>query len=297
MKKLTLILLVNVTAVNIAFSQCQPYIKIDGNVIIANQTVATGIALPVWLKANQTLAADQMVNSISVVEFTVNGSALEFSQVLSVTTSSTVPSGKVWKVESIIKMPSLGSASGVTYSAAGTRTFTVPSCANYICIEVWGAGGGGHCSAASNGSGGSGGGGGYGQECFSVTPGTSYTVTIGAGGNGSGGSGGSSSVGSLISATGGTGGAFGPSGAGGVGGTSSATVNISGGDGLAGGASYSNAKAGGAGGNGGAGGDGDGYNGGKPGVAPGGGGGAGGYVNSACHAGGAGAPGQVKITW
>src|SRR5258706_1723392 len=75
-----------------SFGQCQPYIKIDGTLVIANSITPTGLTLPVWLTANQTLAADQMVQSISVIEFTVNSNALEFSQVKKVTTVETVPS-------------------------------------------------------------------------------------------------------------------------------------------------------------------------------------------------------------
>ena len=68
---IALFLSILVGTTNKLFSQCQPYIKIDGNKVLANQTVAAGLALPYWLKENQTLAVDQMVNSISVIEFNV----------------------------------------------------------------------------------------------------------------------------------------------------------------------------------------------------------------------------------
>ena len=127
------------------YSQCQPYIQLDGNMMIANSITTSGITLPFWLKETQTLAADQMVNSISVIEFTINAQtkSLEFSQTLSVSTVQTVPAGKVWKVESIFKKPSLSSANGAVYSGAGTYSLTIPLCASYICIEAWGSGGGG----------------------------------------------------------------------------------------------------------------------------------------------------------
>ncbi len=295
------------------FSQCQPYIKINGDKVLANQTIAAGLSLPFWLSENQTLAVDQMVNSISVIEFNVTGSTLEFSNILLITstTPQAVPAGKVWKVESISKKPALSEVYGAAYSDAGTYTFVVPPCASYICIEVWGGGGGGGggYQSASIRSGGGGGGGGYGQECFNVTPGSNYTVTVGAGGAGgaggtsatAGSAGGTSSVGILISAIGGNGGGAatsGSNGTGGTGGTSTASVYVAGGKGQNGSGSY--------GGNGGSSGSGPARNGGAGGAGgindavgskgsvPGGGGGGGGYYS---NAGGSGACGGVIITW
>jgi len=317
---IALFLSILVGTTNKLFSQCQPYIKIDGNKVLANQTVAAGLALPYWLKENQTLAVDQMVNSISVIEFNVvNGNSLEFSQVLSITstTPQQVPTGKVWKIESISKQPALSEINGAAYSDVGTYTFIVPSCASYICVEVWGGGGGGGGGHGTSGyGGGGGGGGGYGKGCFSVTPGDSYTVIVGSGGaggspgnpGGNGSAGGTSSVGSLISATGGNGGGGGGTSAGGSGGTGGTStggiVNISGGMGENGGIG-GNTRYGGKGGNSGSGPDlnggmggakvitnnpnGNGNNGSLPG-----GGGSGGYYN---YAGGIGAPGRVIITW
>jgi hypothetical protein len=283
------------------YSQCQPYIMVDGSPVIANSVNEAGLTLPLWLRAGQTLAADQMVYSISVLEFTENGTSLEYSQVIKVTTVLTVPAGKVWKVESILKKPSFSTAGGVTYSQTGTYTFTVPACANQICIEVWGAGGGGGYAGCYKAGGG--GGGGYGQDCFTVTPGATYTVTVGAGGASgatgtwsspcyqglAGSAGGNSSVGSLISANGGAGGG-GSNGTGGAGGSSTANINISGGNGMA----VNCASRGGMGGNGGLGGAAGCGNGGS-GIAPGG-GGAGGGTNQN-SSGGVGADGKVVITW
>src|SRR5574343_410893 len=116
------------------------------------------------------------------------------------------------------------------YSNPGTFSFTIPSGITKIMIEVWGAGGGGGNSSVSVvGTMTSGSGGGYGKEIFSVTPGTTYSIVVGAGGTTGGGNGGNSSFGSLISATGGQGGLnlgssfFLPNG-----GTSTAAFNITG---------------------------------------------------------------------
>jgi len=208
-----------------ASAQCQSYIRVDGDLINANQLAANGLHLPFWLKSGQTLAADQMVNSVSVIEFNVgSGGILEFSQVLSVTTELTVPEDKTWKVESILKATSsLESKNGAVFNNSGTYTFIVPDCTSYICIEAWGAGGGGRTTTAAGG----GGGGGYGMSCFNVEPSTSLTVTVGAGGNfaNPAGNGGASSVagtGVSISAEGGYGGNASTGGNGG----SSITANV-----------------------------------------------------------------------
>jgi hypothetical protein len=98
-------------------------------------------------------------------------------------------------------------ASGGQYQSqlfTANGTFTCPAGVTRAKITVFGGGGGG----SSSGCGWQGGFGGAGWNYFTVTPGTGYTVTIGAGGAGAGGlatGGGTTSFGALISATGGTG--------------------------------------------------------------------------------------------
>ncbi len=295
-----------------ASAQCKPIIKIDNKATVVNPNDDFGLRLPFWLNEGQTVSVGSSVSSISIIEFTESGAALEYSGVLNITSTSpvSVPSGKVWKIESVAMENNSSSYKAATFSSAGTYTWTVPACAEQICIEIWGAGGGGSGATYNGGiypSGAGGGGGGFGSACFTVVPGTTYTINVGAGGiggpgDGGGGSsaqngtsGGASNVGSLISATGGTGASFStPGGTPGTGGSSAAANNAVGADGLAG-TSTSNGRggAGGAAGNGGAGGassSGAGQNG----TGPGGGGSGGGY---AYGAGGRGAAGQVIITW
>ena len=75
-------------------------------------------------------------------------------------------------------------------------------------LTVIGGGGGGGTDGCTGGTGGYGG---YGLGIYTVTPGTTYTVTVGAGGAGgnsvpsNGSAGGTSSFGALLSATGGGG--------------------------------------------------------------------------------------------
>jgi hypothetical protein len=205
-----------------------------------------------------------------------------------------------------------------TFDSSGT--FDVPPGEGRIMVEVWGGGGGGGGGGNggtysemtySGGPGGGGGGGGYGKDAISVTPGSSLTVTIGAGGTaggiGSAGSGGGTTSvsdisGVLISATGGNGGAAGgnsssggngSAGNGGNPGTSTASLSINGVQG-GGGPNTAVTASGGSGGVGGAYGSCPGAFG--TGQAPGGGGASGaGQYGAAGTAGNSGASGMVVI--
>lgn len=306
--------------INVANSQCKPMIKIDGKATVVNTNDDFGLTLPFWLKETQTLAIGSSVSSISVIEFSVSTTnTLEFSQVLNITSTSgvSVPSKKVWKIESIAKVNNSSIYNRVTFSTATTYIWKVPACAEEICIDMWGGGGGGgghtgNPSAPWYGGGG-GGGGGYGSQCFAVTPGETYTIVVGAGGAGgigtlpasNGSIGGTSSVtgtGISMTVTGGNGGLNGSSyvGIGGDGGTSTATTNAQGSTGTNG-CSISSAvcSLGGTGaGNGGVGGLGKLNGTGLPGSEPGGGGGGGNYISANSTAsGGVGASGRVIISW
>jgi hypothetical protein len=283
-------------AISTSYAQCLPMIKIDGNDIIADENSPSGIKLPSWLAAGQTLAQSQNVYSIAVIEFTINGTALDYSQNKSVTTVQTVPAGKVWKLESIHKDPTLTQSVSTSYTIPGTYSFT-PTCSGKYLLKVWGAGGGGGGGASPCNLGGTGGGGGgYSEGYYNLLSTSTYTVTVGAGGTGAafnsfatGSTGGSSSVGSIVNALGGTGG-IGPSGCGtppgGLGGFGTTSFGDAG--------AYGNAYGGngGKGGFGGAGGIGG--NPGTGGISPGGGGGGNNYNSSLV--GGNGGNGKVEIT-
>ncbi len=130
-------------------------------------------------------------------------------------------------------------------------TFVVPSGVTQITVHAWGGGGGGGGrSNAGDGGAGGGGGGAYARKTLTVTPGQTFTVTVGArgaggaAGNNTGTAGGDSWFGSTstVLAKGGAGGTGGVSGAGGGGGSAAASVGdakYSGGAGAAGTASAS----------------------------------------------------------
>jgi len=191
------------------FSQSEPVIAIDG----VNNIFKSGLSLPYWLKAGQTVDLVANVKSISIVEFSADSIALKYSKVINLTSSQTVPYGKVWKIEALgigtsgqvisgfsnSTLPSIF-LSPKTYTDSGNYTFIVPPGISNICIEVWGGGGSGSSGwwdglRGYHGAGG--GGGGYGYQCFTVTSGLRYNVKVGGVAD-------SSSVANLIYATGGT---------------------------------------------------------------------------------------------
>jgi hypothetical protein len=248
MKKIVIVIAL-LFSVTIMKGQNSPSLLID-NV----STQFSSVSLPYWLKSGQTINIGTNAKSISILEFNVNGTLLEFSQALSITSFQTVPANKVWKMEGIglidnsTTLPAFSMSTGSsstntsqlptlyqsprTYSTSGTYNFKVPPGITSICVEVWGAGGAGYYTT-NIGSGG--GGGGYGYQCLSVVSGANYILTIGAGGvlSGSGNTvvasnGGNTTFGSVILANGGTGGnatSFG------VGGTCNANWNITGNNG------------------------------------------------------------------
>jgi hypothetical protein len=142
----------------------------------------------------------------------------------------------------------------ITYSTAGTYTFTVPAGVTSLTAQAWGGGGGGGGEGAEYGSDfdGGGGGGAFAGSLLTVTPGAQYTVTVGAGGaggttnttGGTGVSGGNSSFGTLVIAGGGQAGFQNP----GEGGTPLAgQTGFSGGAGIAGAGDFGGGGGGGAG--------------------------------------------------
>jgi hypothetical protein len=93
---------------------------------------------------------------------------------------------------------------------ASSGSWTCPAGVEKVFVTVIGGGAGGSGNLSGGGSGGGGGTGGMGAGLITVSPGSTYTITIGSGGAGTntqsaaGGAGGSSSFGSNITATGGS---------------------------------------------------------------------------------------------
>jgi hypothetical protein len=94
-----------------------------------------------------------------------------------------------------------GTPGSATFASAGQPSWTAPTGVSAVTVQAWGAGGGGGGSEKyyyGSGAAGGGGGGGFSTGTVPVTAGSSYQVTVGAGGQGgsgtsSGNSGGASS--------------------------------------------------------------------------------------------------------
>lgn len=104
-----------------------------------------------------------------------------------------------------------------SYSPAGSYTWVVPACVNFVTVEAFGSGGGGggNIGVVSGGQetctgAGGGGGGGYAARTYAVVPGQSYTIVVGAGGT-AGTAGANGGGGGVISTNAGNGGAGGNS--------------------------------------------------------------------------------------
>jgi hypothetical protein len=74
-----------------------------------------------------------------------------------------------------------------SFTTTGTATWTAPCDVTSITVEAWGAGGGGQRANGNPSAGGGGAGGGYVRTTYTVTPGTTYNLFVGAGGSGNSG--------------------------------------------------------------------------------------------------------------
>ncbi len=68
------------------------------------------------------------------------------------------------------------------FTGPGAYGFVVPEGITHLMLEMWGAGGGGGAGNVAGSGGGGGGSGAYTRTVLTVTPGTVYSITIGAGG-------------------------------------------------------------------------------------------------------------------
>lgn len=209
-----------------------------------------------------------------------------------------------------------GGAQTDTYSSAGSGSWVAPDGVTTATIHCWGGGGGGGNANNSGSDGGGGGGGAFASSTVSVTPGNSYSYTVGSGGSAASAGSDTSFNTSFCIADGGSGGGTEGGGAGGTTVNSSGTVEYAGGAGASSAASIYAGGGGGSGGTGSAGnagglptaatavtgggpGGGGGTGGGSgssPASGPGGGGGGGDYVNESSFGSGAsGYDGQIKV--
>jgi hypothetical protein len=78
-------------------------VTVDGTPML----VSSDTSFPFWLQSGASINPEPPVASISVLEFNIvaiaNGNDMVFNQVLSISSSGTVPEGKTWKVESVLQ--------------------------------------------------------------------------------------------------------------------------------------------------------------------------------------------------
>jgi len=209
----------------------------------------------------------------------------------------------IWNLPAVyetLNVPPAAAPGQELFTTTGAQSWVVPTGVTEVSAVVVAGGGGGGGSADNDETGAGGAGGGLAYATFSVTPGETLTVTVGAAGNGggaegNGGAGGFSSIArsgtTLVRANGGSGGQF--SGGTSTGGT---VVTGTGGSGGNGGAGSDRASTNAGGGGGGGGYSGNGGNGGSAastgsataGSGGGGGGGGGGTTNTTRGGGGVG---------
>jgi hypothetical protein len=75
--------------------------KVPSLIIDSTEIQFSEVSMPYWLKAGQKIGLGVNAKTVSVLEFTINGTALDFSRVLSITSNQTVPTNKAWKIEGI----------------------------------------------------------------------------------------------------------------------------------------------------------------------------------------------------
>lgn len=146
---------------------------------------------------------------VGIGVYTSSGTTLSRATVLASSNSGSLVNFSAGTKDVFCTFPASRALPAVQYAlyTSGTATWTCPTGVTQIQVVCIAGGGGGASNNNRNG-----GNGGLAIGIYAVTPGTGYSVTVGAGGAGTinsmtnGSSGGNSSLGSLISATGGGGG-------------------------------------------------------------------------------------------
>jgi len=96
-------------------------------------------SFPFWLDAGSTLATNPPMNFISVIEYNenelVDATNLGYSKVLSITESSVVPEGKVWKVVSVLQFYYEGCTDEVAENYDANANIDNSSCIYLGCFD------------------------------------------------------------------------------------------------------------------------------------------------------------------
>jgi hypothetical protein len=235
----------------------QAVIRNSSNALVSNQSVGIRISIlqgsssgtPVYVETQTSTTNSNGLASIEIGGGTIvsgNLSSISWANGPYFIKTETDPTGgatySIVGTTQLLSVPyalyaenagnaSASSFQGVKIGFNNSTTWICPANVTQITVEVWGAGGGSGGQGVSYcpsdtlgfGNGGAGGKGGYNKQSITVTPGTSYIITVGnQGTNGTsnyssnsscgisnGAAGESSSFGSIVTAMGGTGGSIG----------------------------------------------------------------------------------------
>lgn len=196
--------------------------------ITGNAATATTATTATYATTAGSVTPGNAVTSITgagLYGFTLPGGPITSSGTLTVTPPVPSTAGNVLTSNgSVWVSQALGGTSNIQLVFMGSSTtWTAPAGVTRVIASVVAGGGGGANGGFGSGQFASGGAGGSSSGYYTVTPGTTYTITVGTGGAAAvnfygaiGASGTSSSFGSFLSATGGTGGDSYGTGSGGV---------------------------------------------------------------------------------
>jgi len=133
---------------------------------------------------SDTLTPGNSYNTIALAVSVANnapGSVTNLAGVTGGGVTATVPTAKASDQTTIVNTTTCSSGSQ-TFANSGSTTWTVPANCTQVTLEAWGAGGGGGNGDANSGGGGGGGCGAYANNSIGVSPGQTYSITVGSGG-------------------------------------------------------------------------------------------------------------------
>lgn len=154
------------------------------NSITPNMSFQSGISP--WSALNNST----LTQSAAQVFASARGANPQFSLLVTPDGVSANPGALSGKADITVAKGRITSQQSATQSFTSSSSWTAPAGVTSIGVECYGGGGGGGgTDTTASSAGGGGGGGGYAQGIVSVTPGNTYSFTVGAGGAGGTGSG------------------------------------------------------------------------------------------------------------
>ncbi len=145
-------------------------------------TKLVGSAVTQAKMANDSVGTAQIINAEVMADDLAANAVTSAKIADGAVTTAKIPDGSITQAKLGFAIGG-GSADGAVpsgaqeYTTAGSHTFTVPAGVTKIMVEVWGAGAGFSGESVGEASSGA-----YSRKTFTVTPGSQWTVVVGAGG-------------------------------------------------------------------------------------------------------------------